>query len=96
MRCEPYFRQTTTPGEACVRFGSTNYPDRFGGIVTWEVVVHLPQGVAEAEQFIDDISPDLREVVADALTIRRMYPARATYGSAQTNLLVIEGTREED
>lgn len=96
VSCDPYFRQTTSPGEACVRYGQTEFPNRFGGLATWEVVIHLPQDVAEAERFIDDAKADLQAALAPAMTVRRMYPASATYGTARTNLLVIEGTREED
>lgn len=96
LTCTPYFRQTTTAGTACVRRGETTYPNRFGGIVTWEVVISLAQDVAAAEKFIDEKSPAIRTALADVFTVRRVYPARATYDTAQTNLLVIEGTREED
>lgn len=96
VTCEPYHRQSTGVGDASVRLGETAYPNRFGGVVTWEVVVNLPQGVTDAERLIDEISPALRDALASVMTVRRIYPARIAYGAAQTNALVVEGTREED
>lgn len=96
ISCTPYHRQSAAAGDASVRFASTNYPDKFGGIVTWEVVVGLPQDVATAEKFIDSKSPAIRAALAEVITVRRVYPARSTYDTTQTNVLVIEGTREED
>lgn len=96
ISCTPYYRQSMGAGEASVRYGQTEHPNRFGGIVTWEVVVGLPQDVADAEKFIDEKSMAIRWALAPVITVRRAYPARAAYGTTQTNLLVIEGTREED
>lgn len=96
ITCSAYYRQNTTTGAASVRYGETTYPNRFGGLVTWEVVVPLPQDAAAAEKFIDEKSPALREALAPVLIVRRVYPARATFDSAVTNVLVIEGQREED
>lgn len=96
VSCVPYHRQSPGAGDAAVRLGEIAYPDRLGGLVTWEVVVGLPQDVATAEQWIDDHKAALREALAPAMTVRRIYPARSTYDTTQTNVLVVEGTREED
>lgn len=96
ITCTPYHRNVMGAGDAAVRYGSTDHPNRFGGIVTWEVVVGLPQDVSDAEKYIDEKSRAIRDALAEVITVRRAYPARATYDTAQTNLLVIEGTREED
>lgn len=92
----PYHRQTTKVGDAVVRLGSINYPNTFGGIVTWEVVVSLHQEPGQAEKFIEEITPSLVEALGRVFTVRRVYPARASFDNATTNVLVIEGTREDD
>lgn len=96
VSCLPYYRSSPGAGDASIRLAETNYPNRFGGIVTWEVVIGLPQDVATAEKWIDARAAEIRAAVADAMTVRRIYPARSTYDTTQTNVLIVEGTREED
>lgn len=96
ISCSPYYVQSVGAGEASVRYGQTEHPDRFGGIVTWEVVLGLPQDVADAERLIDKHSKAIKDALRPVLVVRRSYAARSTFGTTQTNVLVIEGTREED
>jgi hypothetical protein len=53
ITASPYFVQDTKPGRAWVRRDRTDYPNVLGGLVTWNVVVVLPQDMAQAEKFLD-------------------------------------------
>ncbi|WP_036517077.1 hypothetical protein [Nocardioides sp. J54] len=92
----PYYRQATGVGEGLVRYDRTDYPNAFGGLVTWWVVVVLPQDMRAAEEWLDENGAALREAVAEELIVRSMYPQQLalTDGSAVL-AVVIEGQREE-
>lgn len=92
----PYFRPFTTPGEGVVRYDRTDYPNAFGGLVTWQVVVALPQDQRAAEQWLDQNGPALRAAVASALIVRSLTPIQIAIPDAGSiPALVIEGQREE-
>lgn len=93
----PYYRQATTPGQGMVRFDRTDYPNPFGGLTTWWVVVVLPQDMGAAEKWLDKNGSALRGAVAEELAVRSMYPQQLalTDGSAVL-AVVIEGQREEE
>lgn len=93
----PYYRQTTTPGSAFVRLDRIEYPNRFGGICHWSVVVVLPQDLAAAERFLEEYLPPLREALADHLVVREVVPQRLNItGVGDLPCVFINGIREED
>ena len=92
----PYFRQTTKAGEGMVRHDRTAYPNRFGGVVTWQVLVLLPQDIAAAEKYLEDKAPALLEAVSDHLVITSMAPQQLALDTGQVPCVVIEGHREEE
>lgn len=95
ITCTPHFRQTTKAGDAMVRLDRTEYPDRFDGLVTWQVVVILPQDVAAAEKWIDANHSELVTAVREALIVRRTFPAELALDTGKVPALFIEGQREE-
>ena len=97
VKVTPYYRQVTEPGQGMVRFDRTDYPNTFGGLTTWWVIVVLPQDLEAAERWLDENGSALRGAVAEELAVRSMYPQQLalTDGSAVL-AVVIEGQREED
>lgn len=95
INVRPYFLQSTKAGDGFVRRDATNYPNPFGGIVTWQVVVVLPQDMASAEKYIDTKTAALVEAVAEHMVVRSVTPVQMTFDTAQIPCLVIEGNREE-
>lgn len=92
----PYYRQVTKPGQGMVRFERTDYPNAFGGLVTWQVVVLLPQNIAQAERWLDENGPALRTAVAEELVVRSMTVAQVVIDEGAVPAVVIEGNREEE
>lgn len=93
----PYSRQVTRVGEGWVRLDRTDYPNPFGGLVTWQVVVMLPQDVPAAERWLDENGQALRGAVESELAIRSMTPVQLSIPDAGTvPAVVIEGQREEE
>jgi hypothetical protein len=91
----PYFRQVTRPGQGMVRKGRVDYPNTFGGVVTWQVWILLPQDLASAEKWLDETGAALTAAVSEAMVVRSLTPIIAPdLGSLPA--VVIEGTREED
>lgn len=95
ISCSERFRQTTKPGDAMVRLDRIDYPDRLGGIGTWQVLIVLAQDVATAEAWIDTNRDDLVTAVATTLSVRRVFPAELALDSGKVPVLFIEGTRED-
>lgn len=67
--CEPYFGGNTDPGGAFVKLDSTQYPNKFGGVDRWKVVLVLPQDLTTAERFADERIPALVTALLPELQI---------------------------
>ncbi|KAA1424314.1 hypothetical protein [Nocardioides antri] len=96
INCSPYFRQSVKPGDGMVRRERTNYPNPFGGIVTWQVIVALPQDLAAAEKYLDEHLPDLVEAIQESLVVTSTTPQQLALDTGAVPVVVIEGHREED
>lgn len=97
ISCTPYFRQSTKTGDGMVRLDHNDYPDRFGGLSTWQVLVVLPQDIASAEKYLDSKIPDLVTALSEALVVRRVTPQElALDNGTRLPVVVIEGIRESD
>lgn len=97
IECEPYFIGSTQPGHAMVRLERIEYPNPFGGICHWNVVVMLPQDQAQAEQYIDTVGPLLREAVGAELVITRIQPQQLNIPKIGVQpVLFINGHREQE
>lgn len=93
----PYFRALTQPGDGAVRYDHTDYPNAFGGLVTWQVVVALPQDQRAAEQWLDQNGHALRVAVSEELIVRSMTAFQINLPDAGAiPAVVIEGQREEE
>lgn len=92
-----FWRQTAHPGQGWVRLDRTDYPDIFGGIDTWQVLIVVSTNDAVAEQWIEANIPDLLGALRHQMIVRqtslRSYP---TPEKQVIPVLVIEGTREAD
>lgn len=70
----PYYRQTTEPGSGWIRLDRIEYPDRFGGVAWWEVVVVCPQDQELAVAFMDDRVDALVAALRDEMTVTAVHP----------------------
>lgn len=95
VSCKPGYRQNTRPGDAMVRLDRTEYPNRFGGLVTWQVIVALPQTINAAEDWIDAHQGDLVTALGEVMAVRRAFPGELVLDTGKVSALFIEGQREE-
>jgi hypothetical protein len=91
----PYFRQTTKAGSGMVRLDRTEYPNKLAGVVTWQVIVLLPQDIATAEKWLDANGSALREAVGTELQVRSLTPQQLAIDTGTVPCVVLEGLREE-
>lgn len=97
ISCQPYFVQTLEPGAAMVRLERVEYPNPFGGICHWNVIVLLPQDQAAAEQYVDDKVPAVRDAVGQHLVVTQVQPQRLDVpGVGILPCVFINGHREEE
>lgn len=95
ITCTPWFRQTTKAGDAMVRLDRIEYPNVFGGLRTWQLVLVLPQDLAAAEKYIEDKTPALYEALSAEMVIRRISPQQLALDTGTIPVLFIEGQRED-
>lgn len=83
-------------GDAWPLCSRIDYPNKFGGVVRWEVFVVLHADIATAEVLLDEHLPSLRAALGPHMTIRSVEPRLLQFetGSALA-VAVIAGTREE-
>lgn len=91
----PYFRQVTKPGSGMVRRDSTDYPNTFGGVITWQVLVFLPQDMAAAEKFVDEKVPALVAALSPEMRVTTVTPQQLALDSGAVPIVLISGQREE-
>ena len=93
----PYFRQSTKPGTGIVTLARITYPNRFGGVVTWQVLVLLPQDLEQAEKYLEQKVPAIVQALSPELVVTTVTPQEVVLdGGVRLPCVVVEGTREED
>jgi hypothetical protein len=97
VKCTPYFTQSLAAGSASVRLDRVEYPNRFGGVAHWQVIVFLPQELAAAEKWLDAKMPALHEALDGELVITSIGIQQVVV-EAGTALLsaVVAGHREQE
>lgn len=97
VTCSPYFIGTTQAGAAMVRLDRIEYPNPFGGICHWNIVLLLPQDQAAAEKYTDDVVPLVRDALSDHLVITQIQPQRLDLpGHGVLPCVFINGHREQE
>lgn len=92
----PFLVQSTTPGTVFIRLERIDYPNPFGGVAHWNVVLILPQDQATAEQYLEGNLDQLRDALAPHLAITSVVPTRLDIPGVGTLLTAfINGHRED-
>lgn len=94
--CVEYYRQSTKPGDAMVRRAGTVYPNVLGGVVTWQVLIVLPQDLATAQKYLDEKVPLIVAALQGELHITSATPQQLAFDTGLVPGAVIEGQREEE
>lgn len=95
INCHPYYRQSTKPGSAVVQKARVVYPNKFGGIVTWQVLLMLPQDLATAEKFWDEKVPPIMAALSPSMTVTEVVAQQLALDTGAVPIVLIQGTREE-
>lgn len=94
INCSPYFRQSTKPGDAMVRFERDARDESgFGFMRTWQVMVMLPQDLAAAEKYLDANLDAIVAAVAEELVITTVTPQQLALDTGLVPCVLIEGVR---
>jgi hypothetical protein len=98
IKVEPYFTPVTKPGAGCVRLDRTDYPNRLGGVDFWQVIVRLPQDLAEAEKYMDANRLLLYEAVSAEIVVTAIAPQQVIFdeGTPALPCLIITGHRAQE
>lgn len=96
VTAHPYFVQSTAAGTVWIRLERIDYPNPFGGVVRWNVVLVLPQDQAQAERELERLAPLLRTALEPHLAIDSVEPQRLDLqGIGIVPVAFINGHREE-
>lgn len=77
VNAHEYVVGNTQPGTCYPRLDRIEYPNAFGGVAHWNVVLILPQDFAEAEKYFETKLPPLKaalepHLVITAVTLQRL------------------------
>lgn len=87
----------TDPGTVYPRLDRIEYPNAFGGVAHWNVVLVLPQDYAEAEQYVEQKVPALKAALDPHLVITAVVLQRLQLDGVGTlPVAFINGHREAD
>lgn len=93
----PFYVQAPPVGSGFVHYLRTNYPNKFGGIDTWQIVVAVPPNLAEGQNWIEANRQELVDALKDELIVRTATPTELILdGGSSLRALVIEGDRESE
>jgi hypothetical protein len=97
LHVTPYFSQgSLRTGGGMVRKDRVDYPNPFGGVVRWQVVVVLPSDLASAEKYLDETVPQVVTAVREHLVVTDVTPAQLAIDAGTVPVALIHGHREED
>lgn len=69
VHVHPYYRQGGQAGSGNIQFARIDFPNIFGGIVRWEVVILLPVDIASAQKRADELIPQLWQALSEAMSV---------------------------
>ncbi|MDI6908639.1 hypothetical protein [Nocardioides sp.] len=93
--CTPTYTQLSAPGQACVRLDRHEYPNPFGAVVHWNVVICLGQDMAAAETFFEAKVPLVVEALAPVLVVTSATPQQLNLADGTSVLAAfVNGHRE--
>lgn len=93
----PYVVGDTSPGTLYPRIERIDYPNAFGGVLFLNVVLVLPQDMAEAEQYLEQKLPALKDALEPHLVITTVQPQRLQLdGVGVLPVAFLNGHREAD
>lgn len=69
IHVHPYYRQGGKAGNGNIQISHVNFPNPFGGIVTWDVVILLPVDIESAQKRADELLPLLWPALSQALAV---------------------------
>jgi hypothetical protein len=88
---------TLEPGTAYARLDRIEYPNRFGGVAFWNVVLVLPQALPDAERFLEQHLHPVKDALSPVLPITSVVPQRLEIpGTATVTVAFFNGHREAD
>lgn len=94
----PHFRQEPGLGTGFVQWMGTRWPNKFGGVDTYRVVIYLGQDVEVADRFIDQKVPQIMAALIASRDLPEPLtaaPMQYPLDSGVVSVVVIEGTRED-
>ena len=90
----PYFRQTTKPGDGMVRLERMNRDTSgFAYMYIWQVLIVLPQDIAQAEKFLDEHVSSLVTAISEELIVTTVTPQQLALDTGTIPVVLIEGNR---
>jgi hypothetical protein len=90
----PYYRQISRQGEAVVRFDKAiRDVTGFGWIVSVQALIALPQGITDAEVWVDGNVDALVDALGPELVVGEVAPVQLQLDTGLVPALQITGTR---
>lgn len=97
IKAHAYVVGDTDPGTVYPRLDRIEYPNPFGGVAHWSVVLVLPQDLAEAERYVEATLPALKAAIDPHIVITAVLLQRLQLdGVGVLPVAFLNGHREAD
>lgn len=95
IRAFPYYVQSLKTGTAYVRLDRIEWPDKFGSVTYWDLVVIAPSDLGKADQYIEEVVPVLHAALSPHLVITQVLPQQLQVDGGTLPCVFIRGFRKE-
>lgn len=97
LTAHEYVVGDTNPGTVYPRLERIEYPNAFGGIAYWNVVLVLPQELDQAEKYLEQKLPALKAAIEPHLVVTSVALQRLQLDGVGTlPVAFVNGHREQD
>lgn len=97
VNVSPYYRQSSRSGDGLIQMNRIEFPNKFGGVTYWDVIVTLPTGPADAQRTAEELVPDLVSALAAEMTVTGVtFSVLAADSGPDRPCLVVSGWRESE
>jgi hypothetical protein len=98
VKVTPYHTGATKAGAGGVQLDRIEYPNRFGGVCFWQVVILLPPDIAAAEKQADALIPLLYDALSPVLAVTSVAFDRIQLDNSGATLpcVIVAGHRESE
>ena len=97
VECTPFYRGAGEVGAGYVEWSRSEWPNRFGAVDFWSVVIVVPSEPDAAEHWVEDHRQALYDGISEALIVTTISPSLVPITDGPSlKAVTVAGHREAD